>query len=117
MTLQKRNVLLTGATGFLGNEVLTQLIADPRVESITVVARGTRKHTSPKVRTLQVDLSMAESVQRILSEPLDDLDVVIHLAGLYDFSESTAPNYLGNVLPTLNILKITRKLNEKKPVT
>ncbi|MFJ3666949.1 NAD-dependent epimerase/dehydratase family protein [Streptomyces sp. NPDC090106] len=46
------NVLLLGATGMVGHGMLHACIADPGVDSVTVVARRTPALTHPKVRVL-----------------------------------------------------------------
>jgi nucleoside-diphosphate-sugar epimerase len=45
-------VILTGATGFVGSNVLTHLIADPRVSKITCLTRRPIATTAPKVTTI-----------------------------------------------------------------
>jgi uncharacterized protein YbjT (DUF2867 family) len=47
--MQRRRVLLLGATGLVGRELLTQLLADSEVESVRVVARRSTAISSPKL--------------------------------------------------------------------
>jgi nucleoside-diphosphate-sugar epimerase len=48
-------VLLTGATGFVGSELLAQLIARSEVSHITCLARRSLSQTSPKLELLLHD--------------------------------------------------------------
>lgn len=45
-------IILTGATGFVGSEVLAHLIASPAVSEITCLTRRSIDVSSPKVRTI-----------------------------------------------------------------
>lgn len=45
-------ILLTGATGFVGSEVLAQALKDPAVESITVLSRRPSGVRSPKLKEI-----------------------------------------------------------------
>lgn len=45
-------IVLTGATGFVGAEVLNQLIADPSVDQVTCVVRRDTGSKAAKVRTI-----------------------------------------------------------------
>jgi len=45
-------ILLTGATGFVGAEVLEQLVANAAVTQITCITRREIKNKSPKVKTI-----------------------------------------------------------------
>ena len=105
-------VLLTGGTGFLGKEVLKTLLADRRVEWITVVTRQRLEHPDPRVRFACVDLSKPDSVSQLLPSSPDLFpDRVLHLAGLYDFSKSKAENYTQNVFSTRNVVELTKLLH------
>ena len=48
-------VILTGATGFAGGEVLRQAFADPGIERVTVLTRRAVEMTHPKLRQFLVD--------------------------------------------------------------
>ena len=45
-------VILTGPTGFIGSEVLTQLLAHPSITSILAVSRRPLPTTDPKLKTV-----------------------------------------------------------------
>lgn len=46
------NILLTGATGFVGGEVLTQSLADPLIEQVTILVRRSVGVTNPKLKEI-----------------------------------------------------------------
>lgn len=105
-------VLLTGGTGFLGKEVLKALLADQRVEWISVVTRQRLEHPDPRVRFICADLSQPNSVERLIPSSADLFpDRVLHLAGLYDFSKSKEENYTQNVSSTRNVVELARRLH------
>lgn len=105
-------ILLTGGTGFLGKNLLELLLADERVERVDVLTRSKATHPNPKARVVKGDLSQPSSVHAIP----DDVDLVVHLAGLYDFREPFSKNYSENVLGTLNLLARIRAWNDARKV-
>ncbi|QIL20617.1 NAD-dependent epimerase/dehydratase family protein [Thermomonas sp. HDW16] len=48
-------LILTGATGFAGGEVLRQALADPGIERVSVLSRRVVEMAHPKLRQLLVD--------------------------------------------------------------
>ncbi|MBI2711233.1 MAG: SDR family oxidoreductase [Bdellovibrio sp.] len=102
-------VFITGATGFLGKQVLNLLLSDQRIEQVDLVSRKKLTHPDPRVRVHQLDLSEPWSEYDFLEES----DAIIHLAGLYDFKENFSQNYQQNVLPILNLVDRVRDLKRK----
>jgi len=105
-------ILLTGATGFLGKQLLELLLSDARVQHIWVPSRSKRSHPNPKVEVLNVNLSDPAQIYNLEIEP----DAVVHLAGLYDFEEDYENCYTQNVLPALHLARKTREWNTKRRV-
>ena len=99
-------VLLTGATGFLGKRVLELLLEDPAVEGVDVVTRTKISHPDLRVRIASHDLSDPTIVGSDLGK---HNDVVVHLAGLYDFAASYSQNYLDNVLTAVNLAALMKE--------
>ena len=60
-----QRIILTGATGMVGEGVLLTLLAQPNVEAVLAISRRPSGHTHPKLRELLVpdffDLSAIES--------------------------------------------------------
>ncbi len=48
-------IVLTGATGFVGSEVLSQLLGDPAIEAIAVLTRRPVGMSHPKLKELVVE--------------------------------------------------------------
>lgn len=105
-------VLLTGGSGFLGKQVLELLLADDRITRVDVLSRSKKSHPDPKVRIIPLDLSRAESLALIPA----DMNAVIHLAGLYDFTRDQQSNYANNVLAASNLLEYLRSATVKRGV-
>lgn len=97
-------ILLTGASGFLGKWVLRLLLQHESVTEVQVISRSKESHPDPRVSVIRKDLSNPSLLNHIRSNP----DVVIHLAGLYEFGTSFAENYRTNVLGTQNLLDAIR---------
>lgn len=107
-------VVLTGATGFTGKEILTQLVADDKVQSIYCVA--TRKSlaelpslfANPKVHVLQGNLG---APQLGLSDSdaasiFSRADVVVHNGADVSFMKSYQSLKLTNVASTVELAKL-----------
>lgn len=105
-------ILLTGGTGFLGKRVLKILCEDARIERVDVVTR--RKLRSPYEKCRMIRLDLADPA--CLNDLSDDVDAVLHLAGLYDFQKSLEEDYSENVMITLNLLEKVRLWNRQRRV-
>ena len=92
--------LLTGASGFLGKRLLQSLVEDHEVEKIFVVSRKKTTHPDPKVEVIPGDLTLPWSSFHFIEQ----VDHIIHLAGLYQFNAGFQRNYEQNVLPVLNLV-------------
>jgi nucleoside-diphosphate-sugar epimerase len=110
--------LITGASGFIGRHLLGELMADHRIFG---VARGRAEPAGaplhPNIEWLQADLSSRQTVLA-LSERIraaGGVDVVVHLAGYYDFTGRDAPEYQStNVEGLRNLLEVSRKLRPRR---
>ena len=72
-------VVLTGATGFAGGEILAQLLVHPRVARVTCVTRKALSHGSPKLVTvLHPDF---ETYEPALLDTLADHDACLWALG------------------------------------
>ena len=102
-------ILLTGATGFLGKNVLKLLLESERVDEILVLSRGPRTHPDPRVMVIQGDLALAQGWRGLIH---NDIDHVVHLAGLYNFEAKLSANYKSNVIATLNLIDFCRSMTK-----
>jgi nucleoside-diphosphate-sugar epimerase len=106
-------ILITGATGFLGKQVLSRLLARPETEKIFVVTRQAKTHPNPKVRIVKGDVSDPS----FWSQEPAQVDHIVHLAANYDFRSTMDKNYVQNVLPVLHLIDAVRKLpKDKRPL-
>ncbi|OKL59687.1 hypothetical protein UA08_05018 [Talaromyces atroroseus] len=109
-------VLVTGAGGFLGKHILTQLVADPNVSKIHCIglrdkpAGEPRKLavSSPKIITHSGDLSepwlgLSESHFLTLSA---DVDSILHMAAVRSFWDNYNLLRPVNVTPTKQLIKM-----------
>jgi nucleoside-diphosphate-sugar epimerase len=102
--------LITGASGFLGKRLLQLLVEDSRVETLHIISRTKKTHPARQVKIHYADLTTPWSDDSFFEE----IDTIVHLAGLYQFGMSFAANYENNVLPTLNLIDtIQRKIRHK----
>lgn len=97
------NILLTGATGFLGYRTLERLVQLPNVNKIVATGRILRKSReilNPKVEYVLGDLEDKLFVSNILK----DIDIVINTASLSSPWGSEDDFYLANVLTQKHII-------------
>lgn len=105
-------ILLTGATGFVGKRVLTELLA--RNKKVVCIARTPSKLPEHEnLIVLRGDLEQSE----VLTNPSDidelkNITTVIHMAALYDLAASAGACYMANVVASMNLLSLSRKLGK-----
>ncbi len=102
------NILITGGTGFLGKHVVRECLSHPGVKKIFICSRRIKSHPDPRIKMFNVDLT-----DPLLADKLPlNVDVVIHLAGLYNFFNSKSENYLSNTVATFNLLGYISTLSQ-----
>ncbi|MEA9358293.1 SDR family oxidoreductase [Bacteriovorax sp. PP10] len=112
------NILITGATGFLGGYLIRELAA--QYENIYVVSRKEQlsKFTEfPNVKCIKGDITSLDVISLEGSEKiklLDSIDVVLHAAALYDLSASYSDCFLQNVVGTQNMLHLLKGMKNLK---
>jgi nucleoside-diphosphate-sugar epimerase len=111
-------LLVTGASGFIGAHLLRDLMDRHR---IFAVARGRPETTGAPVHRnvewLHADVSSRDDVLALLERvrAAGGVDVVVHLAGYYDFTGRDAPEYAStNVEGLRNVLDISRRLRPRR---
>src|SRR5688572_7225629 len=102
--------LITGGSGFLGKRLVDLLVKDPRIQEIHLISRRKKTYPHPKVILHSVDLSLPVTG----SEFFEEIDCVIHLAGLYEFNQPFSENYRQNVLSTLNLIQRIKQLKKSR---
>jgi len=107
------NILLTGATGFLGFRTLERLVQLSNVRKIVATGRILRKSReilNPKVEYVLGDLKDKLFVNTILK----DIDIVINTASLSSPWGSEDDFYLANVLTQKHIITSSENLGVKR---
>lgn len=107
------NILLTGATGFLGFRTLERLVQLSNVRKIVATGRSLRKSReilNPKVEYVLGDLKDKLFVSTILK----DIDIVINTASLSSPWGSEDDFYLANVLTQEHIISSSKILGVKR---
>ena len=111
------NILITGATGFLGGYLIRELAA--QFENIYIVSRKeqTAFKNCSNVKFIKGDITQLEVLnleEDLRSNLLDSIDLVLHAAALYDLSASYTDCFLQNVVGTQNILHLLKGMKNLK---
>ena len=107
------NVLLTGATGFLGFRTLEKLVEDSRVSKIVAVGRViklTHKVNHSKVEYILGDLIDEAFVNGVVK----NMDVIIHAAAMSSPWGRLESFYSANVLVQKNLIHAAKKAGIKR---
>ena len=104
------NILVTGATGFIGRHLVRRLIEAKH--SVRCLIRKTSNINN--LRGLEVDLFKGDLLQiKTLEGIVDGIDLVYHLSGVVS-SKRVSEFYKGNVIATRNLLEICKNSKIKK---
>lgn len=107
------NILLTGATGFLGYRILEVLVNNPKIKLIIANGRNlipSRKVIDDKVKYLLGDLSEIDFVNSLPK----DIDIIINTASLSSPWGSRELFYKSNVITQRNIINYSKLNNINK---
>ena len=63
--MNQRNVLLAGATGLVGSEILQALLIDPTVAEVHVLGRHASNVTHPKLQSHVVDFRQLPALPQV----------------------------------------------------
>ena len=69
--MEKKNALIAGATGLVGNELMQQLLADPAYDKIIVLVRKPMSFQHPRLIQQQVDFEQLGKLIPVL--PVDEV--------------------------------------------
>jgi nucleoside-diphosphate-sugar epimerase len=102
-----KEILLTGATGFVGSEVLRQLIE----RGMQVTALG-RRMPEADVKFIRADITDVEGLNRVL--PKSGFDAVMHIASLPGDTGNPSDMVNVNVNGCLNMMEYARRSGAKR---
>lgn len=118
-----KNILLTGAAGFIGSHLCDRLLQSGHtVTGIDNFVRGTRHNLqhafcSPGFRLIEADLSDLNALRRVIHQSSPPFDVVWHLAANSDIGAGVADpavDHRNTFLTTFNTLQIMRDLSIRR---
>ena len=111
------SLLITGASGFIGRHLLRALRSS---HQIFALARGSPRlvgaPTGPGIEWIHADIGDRDHMAEVLAQLRDagGVDLVIHLAGYYDFTGRNAPEYKHtNVEGMRNVLELSKALQPR----
>lgn len=107
-----KKVIVTGATGFIGNWVLDELLAN-KVEVIVIVRRkskNVKKLQGRVVNVIECNLDEYERLPQLI--PDRDIDTIYHFAwqGISDEDIKNEDIQLMNIKATLNLIEVAHKM-------
>lgn len=114
----QKKILVTGADGFVGQEIVKIFSRDPGYELYLLVGRGFWQKNREwadsylkRGRVFTVDIAVEESV--LESEEIGKVEAVIHCAGLaHQFGQVSAQDFFQvNVWGTKNVCRLARRLS------
>jgi nucleoside-diphosphate-sugar epimerase len=109
--ISRVNILVTGATGFIGRHLVGAL---SKTYSVRCLARKTSDITP--LKDLNVDIAYGDLlVKESLGPALDGIDLVYHLAGEV-YSRKKSDYCKGNVLTTQNLLEACKEKGMKRVI-
>lgn len=86
-------VLVTGASGLLGQAFMRQVQDDYEVLGFDVVEAPDDSPAAVRHLDVTSDMSVRDGLERVRDERGDELAAVVHLAAYYDFSGDDSPRY------------------------
>jgi len=105
-------ILITGATGFIGGSLAKKLSSN---SDYTIVVTGRNASINENfqnhpIKVIQGDLADQEFSDRVTN----DIDIVVHCAGLAGTWGEYSDYYLANVMVTKNLIQAAQKNNVKR---
>ena len=112
----KRVVLVTGGAGFIGSNLVDELIArEFKVRVIDNFATGSRKNLNPRAELIEADIRDGEAIR----SAFHGIDCVFHVAALPRIPLSIArpvETHMTNVVGTLNVLIAARDAKVRRVI-
>jgi thioester reductase-like protein len=115
------NILITGATGFIGKRLIKEL--SHAGHKLFLLVRPQSKIKAQEefkdlsnIILIDGDVEDTDVVKNIyfVAKDIDSIECVIHLAALYSLDTPLTPAYVSNVIGTQNILHLMTKMRDLK---
>lgn len=113
-------ILVIGGSGFIGNRLVKDLISHNH-EIFLLVRPQSRKKVSNafsnyKVKIIEGDIEKTDVLSNIssMSEDIDSIECVVHLAALYEIEAGLTDSYMMNVVGTQNVINFIQKMKSIK---
>ncbi len=104
------NILVTGASGFIGSKLCNELIKDHNVKAF-VRKNSVTKNLDPKIKIVYGDLLDIESIEKAIL----DIDVIFNLAAALPNAKLTEKEFYGiNGESVKNLLEVSKKSKKIK---
>ncbi len=113
----KRSVAVTGASGFLGKNLIGVLEEDPRIRRIAAIDVTPPVTAGEKTRVYDVDLTEPAAEERVAEIfGAEDVDTLVHLAFLSSPTHDSAWAHELESVGTMHVLNACRRAEVKKLV-
>lgn len=102
-------ILVTGGAGFIGTNLILELVKSHQVTSIDNYIIGSKENHIKNVKYLELDVLNIDEID-------NDFDIIYHLAGLSRIQPSFLDyenTFLNNTMGTLKVLEFAKKNNSK----
>ncbi|PIQ92691.1 MAG: hypothetical protein COV69_01685 [Parcubacteria group bacterium CG11_big_fil_rev_8_21_14_0_20_39_14] len=110
--MDQKLALVTGACGFIGSHMVDYLISQGYKVRATDLYFAPKTYLNEKAEFVPADIVEKEEIYPLL----EDVDVVFHLAAVFDFSASRELTYLVNVVGTQNLLEASKDFPKIKGI-
>ncbi|MBU1099448.1 MAG: NAD-dependent epimerase/dehydratase family protein [Bacteroidetes bacterium] len=104
------NIVITGSNGFIGKNLLNQLLEKYPEAKFKCLVRAEKKSDNPRVEFVTVNYLDLQSI--LDSKVVDDADYIFHVAGVTK-SATKKRFWEGNVIPTQNLLEAVKQTGAK----
>jgi thioester reductase-like protein len=113
-------ILITGASGFIGNRLVKDLLSHNHEIFLLVRPKSKKKvsnvFSGHNIKIIEGDIEKTDILSNIssMSEDIDSIECVVHLAALYEIEASLTDSYMMNVVGTQNMINFIQNMKSIK---